>query len=114
MRLLYEVKEDITPAVLHSYLNGGHYRDIFIQEIQEKNLDLDRIQNFLQNFKKEKKTIKSIVSKEELQDKLQVLMAEKRKIFLKIAKNQNKRSVVTLPPILTQNDKKVTYLSKKR
>lgn len=113
MRLLYESTETISSPIIQGYLKGGHYRDIFIQEIQEKKLDLPKIQSFLRNFKNEKKIKKSIVSKEELQEKLQVLKAEKRKIFFKIAKNQNKRSV-SLQPLKTQTDKKVTYLSRKR
>lgn len=113
MRLLYESTETITTPIIQGYLNGGHYRDIFIQEIKDKKLDLPKIQSYLRNFKNETKIKKAIVSKEEMQDKLQVLKAEKRKIFFKIAKNQNKRSV-TLHPLQTQTDKKVTYLSKKR
>lgn len=110
MRLLYESSETISQEIVKAYLNGGHYRDLFIKKIQERNLNLSEIVLFLRNFKNERITKKK-VSREELLEKLDVLKAQKRKIFFKIAKNQNKRSV-TLQPL--QMDKKVTYLSKKK
>ena len=111
MRLLYESTETISSRIVTGYLEGGHYRDVFLKEIQEKKLNLQEIISFLRNFKNEK-IRKKKVSKEELLDKLLLLKAEKRKIFFKIAKNQNKRSIIPIQhPV--ESDKKV-YLSKKK
>ena len=110
MRLLYESTENISSRMVTGYLEGGHYRDVFLKEIQEKKLNLQEIISFLRNFKNEK-IRKKKVSKEELLDKLLLLKAEKRKIFFKIAKNQNKRSIIPIQPV--ESDKKV-YLSKKK
>ena len=89
MRLLYESTETISDQLVNVYLTGGHYRDVFIKDINEKSLNLPEIVNFLRKFKNEKLEKKEL-SKEDLQGRLQILKAEKRKIFFKIAKNQNK------------------------
>lgn len=106
-RFLYESTEEIKEEMIQGYLKGN-YRDFIIKEISLNRVSLEKIQQFLKNNQSVKNS-KNAIKKEEILEKLDNLRQEKRKIFSKIAKNQNKFSTTHQ----TQESKKV-YLSLKK
>jgi hypothetical protein len=104
-RLLYESTEEIKEEMIQGYLKGN-YRDYMIKQISLNAVSKEKIKEFLQTNTLVKNA-KNSVKKEEIQASLENLRQEKRKIFSKIAKNQNTKTTVK-----TIESKKV-YLSSK-
>lgn len=108
MRLLYESSEIPSQAVIKGY-SKGNYRDFIISEISKGKVELEKIVEFLVKNKVKNSLENVVISREKILEKLEVLKGEKRKIFSKIAKNQNKIFHKTLHSM----EKKV-YLSNKK